>query len=277
MEALAPKVGNVHRGADFSDASVADFVLSGAAMSSCFVELAAGKRSLGEGILSAVHAMKKSVQTNTYLGAILLLAPLAAVPRQQSLQQGLRTLLENLTPQDAKDVYEAILVAAPGGLGHSSTHDVRGQAPDCLLTAMKAGAERDLIARQYCHGFKDVFQAAVPLLQAAVQKSPRGIAQAIVRTQLELLAQMPDTLIARKCGDRTAHAASMRAARVLAQSDDEAYASELADFDFWLRADGNRRNPGATADLITAALFVLLREGWLTPPWRMWADEATRA
>jgi triphosphoribosyl-dephospho-CoA synthetase len=31
-----------------------------------------------------------------------------------------------------------------------------------------------------------------------------------------------------------------------------------------LRADGHRRNPGATADLIAAALFVALREG---QPW----------
>ena len=41
-----------------------------------------------------------------------------------------------------------------------------------------------------------------------------------------------------------------------------------ADFDFWLRADGNRRNPGATADLVAAALFAGLRDGLLPPPWR---------
>ncbi len=33
----------------------------------------------------------------------------------------------------------------------------------------------------------------------------------------------------------------------------------------WLRADGHRRNPGTTADLVAAALFILLVEGRL--PW----------
>ena len=31
-------------------------------------------------------------------------------------------------------------------------------------------------------------------------------------------------------------------------------------FDRWLRADGHARNPGTTADLVTACLFVALRE-----------------
>jgi triphosphoribosyl-dephospho-CoA synthase len=40
----------------------------------------------------------------------------------------------------------------------------------------------------------------------------------------------------------------------------------LAELDGWLRAEGHRRNPGATADLLTAALFVLLREGAIRLP-----------
>jgi triphosphoribosyl-dephospho-CoA synthase len=38
-----------------------------------------------------------------------------------------------------------------------------------------------------------------------------------------------------------------------------------ADFDDWLREGGHGRNPGTTADLVTAGLFVGLREGWLSP------------
>ena len=49
---------------------------------------------------------------------------------------------------------------------------------------------------------------------------------------------------------------------------DERYYEALADFDFWLRADGHRRNPGATADLIAAALFAGLRDHRLTPPFQ---------
>jgi triphosphoribosyl-dephospho-CoA synthase len=43
--------------------------------------------------------------------------------------------------------------------------------------------------------------------------------------------------------------------------------SALAELDFWLRTDGHRRNPGTTADLIAAGLFVGLRERILQPTW----------
>jgi triphosphoribosyl-dephospho-CoA synthase len=49
----------------------------------------------------------------------------------------------------------------------------------------------------------------------------------------------------------------------------EAYECALADLDFWLRADGHRRNPGTTADLIAAGLFVALRDGIIKPPFRL--------
>ena len=80
-----------------------------------------------------------------------------------------------------------------------------------------------------------------------------------------------DSLIARKCG-AGAVAAGFAAGRArcceAGQPGDENYYAALADFDFWLRADGHRRNPGTTADLIAAALFAGLRDGLLPPPWR---------
>jgi triphosphoribosyl-dephospho-CoA synthase len=48
----------------------------------------------------------------------------------------------------------------------------------------------------------------------------------------------------------------------------EDYLRALSDFDFWLRCDGHRRNPGTTADLIAAGLFAALRDGLLVPPFR---------
>ena len=38
----------------------------------------------------------------------------------------------------------------------------------------------------------------------------------------------------------------------------------LAEFDFWLRQDGHRRNPGTSADLVAAGLFVSLQDGKIT-------------
>ena len=41
---------------------------------------------------------------------------------------------------------------------------------------------------------------------------------------------------------------------------------EFREFDAWLRADGHRRNPGTTADLIAASLFAAFRDGILPMP-----------
>lgn len=51
-----------------------------------------------------------------------------------------------------------------------------------------------------------------------------------------------------------------------AELGEEAFHESLADFDFWLRSDGHRRNPGTTADLLAAALFVLLLTGGVPRP-----------
>jgi triphosphoribosyl-dephospho-CoA synthase len=87
------------------------------------------------------------------------------------------------------------------------------------------------------------------------------------------MAELPDSLIARKCGLDVARGASARAATVLAAGTpgDTAYNRAIADFDFWLRADRNRRNPGTTADLLAAALFVALRDGRIEWPLRYYA------
>jgi triphosphoribosyl-dephospho-CoA synthase len=81
---------------------------------------------------------------------------------------------------------------------------------------------------------------------------------------LELMACCPDTLIARKCGAEFAIESAHRAEAVLRSVPDAGSvrdAEEFNHFDRWLRADGHRRNPGTTADLVTAALFAALREG----------------
>ena len=80
--------------------------------------------------------------------------------------------------------------------------------------------------------------------------------------QLATMAQYPDSLIERKCGRDLAVEASERAGRVLRtwETSRGEYGSALKQFDTWLRADGNRRNPGTTADMLAAALFVYIRD-----------------
>jgi triphosphoribosyl-dephospho-CoA synthase len=264
LEATAAKPGNVHRGADFEDLTYPDLVLSGIMIGPEMER--APQRPLGQTVLAAVQATRRVVSTNTYLGMTLLIAPLAAATGAKSLQDGVRRILQSLTPDDARLVYEAIRLAKPGGLGKVETADVADEPPESLVEAMRLAADRDLVARQYANGFAEVFSDVVPALRDALSRFPAF--DAIVYAYLTVLAKHSDSLIARKCGRETAVRASDQAAQVLAAAKpgDDEWHERVAEFDFWLRSDGHRRNPGTTADLIAAGLFVTLWEGTVRLP-----------
>lgn len=266
LEVTAPKVGNVHRSADFEDLTFTDFTVSAALVGPILEQV----RELGVGktILEAVTATQRTVGTNTNLGILLLIAPLAAVPRNQSIEHGIAGVLDSLSADDAAHVYEAIRAARPGGLGTAPRMDIAGPAPMSLLEAMSAAADRDLVARQYSSRFADVLRRVVPWL-VETRGTGASLTQAIIHTQIRLLAAEPDSLILRKCGLEVAQQAQQIASMALEAGgyDDENYLAVLADLDFWMRCDGHRRNPGTTADLIAAGLFVALRDNLLPANW----------
>lgn len=266
-EATAPKPGNVHRGADFDDLTFGDFVTSSVVAAPILAE--AATRGIGPTVLAAVEATQTAVGTNTNLGMLLLLAPLAAVPAEVPIERGIGEVLDSLTPDDAAAVYAAINRAQPGGLGEVPEMDVAGPPPESLIDAMQAAAGRDFVARQYTNQFADVLEHVARPLSERVQAGMR-LSLAIVDTHVRLIARFGDSLIARKCGDAVSQQAATIARIVLDSGPpgSEDYEEALADFDFWLRSDGHRRNPGTTADLIAAGLFVAFREAWLPAPWR---------
>ncbi len=261
-EVAAPKPGNVHRGADFDNLTLEDFLAGAVAIGPAMN--AAVDRPLGRTVLEAVEAMRRAVGTNTNLGTVLLLAPLAKVPDGEALREGVVDVLRSLTPDDARDVYAAIRLAQAGGLGRVDHYDLAGPPPVDLLAAMRSAADRDTVARQYAENFAQVFRCVVPWLREGIEAG-RRLPDAIVYLHVRLLAALPDSLIARKCGPQTAAESAARAAAVLesGQPGEEDYDRALADLDFWLRSDGHRRNPGTTADLVAAGLFVGLRQQWL--------------
>jgi triphosphoribosyl-dephospho-CoA synthase len=264
-EATARKPGNVHRYRDFADVTYLDFLLSAAALAP--VMSTACQRSVGATILEGVRATRRVVASNTNLGVVLLLAPLAAVPDGEDLRAVVPRLLDALDVEDSRLVFEAIRLAEPGGLGRAPEQDVRAEPTLPLRQIMALAADRDLIARQYANGFHEVFARGVP----AVQRGLEGtgcLEGAILFAHLSLLRDNLDTLITRKRGAVEAEEASRRAGSVLTEMWPHTAAgwSAFADFDAWLRAEGNSRNPGATADLIAASLFVLLHVGTISLP-----------
>jgi triphosphoribosyl-dephospho-CoA synthase len=267
LEATAPKPGNVHRGADFEGLCFNDFVVSAVAIGPAMES--ARERGVGDAVLDAIRSTRSLVSTNTNLGCVLLIAPLAAVPADQPLEQGIGAVLAALTTSDAERIYAAIRLAGPGGLGNVADLDVRDTPPSDLLQAMRLAAGRDLVARQYTNQFNDVLTRVVPWLVQG-QDAGWSLTAAIIHAQLRLMADFPDSLIARKCGGRVAQEGADRATQVVASGEpgDPAYERALSELDFWLRSDGQRRNPGTSADLIAAGLFAALRERRLVNPFR---------
>ncbi|HXR43260.1 MAG TPA: triphosphoribosyl-dephospho-CoA synthase, partial [Pseudolysinimonas sp.] len=75
LEAHAPKPGNVSPGQAFADIGYDDFVASAAAIGAPFAAVL--ERPLGALIRDAVAATARWAPSNTNLGIVLLLAPLA--------------------------------------------------------------------------------------------------------------------------------------------------------------------------------------------------------
>lgn len=278
LEATARKPGNVHRFTDFEDCTYLDFVAGAAAIAGPLDR--ARTVGVGRAVLDAVEATRRLVTSNTNLGMILLLAPLAAVAEGADLRAGLGAILAGLTIDDAHHAYRAIRLAQPGGLGASTEQDVADEPTVTLLDAMRIAADRDAVARQYATGYEDVFAIALPALGAALRAGLPTEASILV-AHLTLMARRPDTLIARKRGWAIAEESARRADAVLAAGWPVAPGSVAAirELDAWLRAEGHARNPGATADLVAATLYVALREGTIQWPRHLAGDrwDASRA
>lgn len=265
LEATARKPGNVHPQAAFEDLTYHDFLHSAKAIAPIIA--ATREKGVGQTILTAIERTHAENPKNTNLGIVLLLAPLAAVPEGVSLKEGIGDVLKGLTQEDARLVYQAIRVANPGGMGDVPEEDVSEKPTITLLEAMQLAADRDTIAAQYADNFDLVLNFGVPLIEQA-DGFPDNWEEAIIDLHLRLMARCPDTLIARKCGRETARHSSHLAQKVLNSGwpGTKTGQRELKEFDDWLRADGHKRNPGTTADLVAAVLFAAFRDGRLTVP-----------
>jgi triphosphoribosyl-dephospho-CoA synthase len=170
-----------------------------------------------------------------------------------------------LDVSDAQAVYQAIRLAQPAGMGRVSDQDIRDEPTQPLQQIMEQAAERDSIAQQYATGYQAVFDEGVPALQRGLEFG--RLESAIIYCHLCWMANHPDSLIARKAGPEEARAASEAARRVLEKNwpGPEGW-SAMLELDAWLCATANRRNPGTSADLVTACLFIALRQGIILLP-----------
>jgi triphosphoribosyl-dephospho-CoA synthase len=290
LEASAPKPGNVSPGRHFADFRYEDLLASAAAIGGPLA--GAATRPVGATVRLAVEATAGWTRSNTNLGIVLLLAPLARAAlletrptsdfdpqsnpqsafrdpqytgaSRMALRSALRRVLEATTVDDARDVYEAIRRAAPGGLGRADAQDVANEPTMTLLDVMRLAADRDGIAREYATAFETTFDTGAPALDRA-RRDGLSWDDAVVETFLTLLAAAPDTHVARRSGATVAADVSRQARTALAEGGVRSAAGRRAidEMDLRLRDDRNRANPGTTADLTASAIFVvLLGGGW---------------
>ena len=263
LEVSAEKPGNITPTHDFHDTSYEDMLRSAVAVGPALAR--AGERGVGETVLAIVQASRRAAPANTNLGIALLLAPLAtAALGGAPLRDRLAATLRALDVADARAAYAAIRSSGAGGLDEPVEHDVRAEPAVGLREAMASAAQRDSIAREYVTDYALTFDTGVPALAAALGDG-LAVREAIVELHLRLLERAPDSLIARKRGADAAARVSAGARAALAAGGVRTAAGRAAvrSFDASLREPGNALNPGTTADLVTATLFVALLEGML--------------
>jgi triphosphoribosyl-dephospho-CoA synthase len=292
----SPKPGNVHRFSDprLHGKTYEQFLSAIVAMAPYYVQaadasyqcIANGKglsRGLhvGPAIKGACEAMVASQSAgNLLLGHVLLLVPLAtatgAILRERDKSMGnLRSLVDKVTRSgDTGDVilfYEGIRACNPGGLGKVDKFDVTSPRFKEELQASHASFQDtfsinkdiDSISHEWTSSFETTFTWTIPRLHALVQDGT-PINDAIVQTFVELLARQPDSLIRRKNGDAVAARVSDQA-RVVVEAGgmlSDAGRAKLQSLDAELAAARGKLNPGTTADLVAAGIYLLLATGF---------------
>ena len=258
----SPKPGNVDRCHDFDDIGFSQFLISAVSAYPVFKAAAYGQGRIGSLILEGVKAWREwNLSSNTHFGSLVLMIPLAlAASRPEgSLCENLASALHETTVEDAVDFYRAFDLAGArvADVDEYSLRDAKAverlrQKGKTLLDLMKISERHDLIAREWSTGYERSFRLAARLTELIEE---RGLNEGIVRAFLEALAEEPDSLIAAKFGANKAKEISSRAKVALEDKTlDAAYRldEELLSEDV---------NPGSTADLIAAALFISLLKG----------------
>ncbi|WP_280587931.1 triphosphoribosyl-dephospho-CoA synthase [Halorubrum sp. Boch-26] len=294
-----PKPGNVDRRRDVDDLRFESF-LGGAVGAREGLELAASdEASVGAAFERGVAGMADRAGTNTQFGCLLLLVPLlratVADPPAGDLGPGaVDRVTRGTTVDDAVAFYRAfehVDVAVAGPPADAADLDVRRGSDAAPALRERGLTLRDVLAisadpddpdrvpdrnaQEWVEGFPRTFRAV-----EWIRADTGPLTDRAARAFLGLLAADPDTLVAATHGSETAREASVRAGSLLDRPDAEAsgIAEQAVDADeidadavHGADLDGAEElatafvdegiNPGTTADLTCAALYVALRRG----------------
>jgi len=294
LEVSVQKPGNVSFTASFEKTRVEHFLASAVAAGPSLQEAASRGAMVAEGQLNLERlGIGELIKTcsedvamwqrggNTILGTVMLFVPLAAAagmtPTKQRfcfdfsvLRRNLDLVVRASSAWDAVHLYEAIDIACPSGLGGAPDLDVTQtdskkrliEENVGLFEVFKLAAAYDDICYEWVNNYTLTFDLAYPYLTEQLKNKPLN--NAVVYTFLKILAERPDTFVARKIGRPKAQEISQEAKTILEIGNIETPEGRerLAEFDKNLRNTGNACNPGTTADLTAATLALCVLDGY---------------
>ena len=263
-----PKPGNVHRTRDYDDMVFEDFVISGIVIGDTLREACSDvdveNPLLGKYILQAVAETDRWIKNNTNLGIVMMTTPIAVAAAISDdfdeIRPNVVKLMANTSVDDACDLYDAINIADAGGMGDQDEYDVASDNAkqelrdnnQTMYDVLKISAPWDMLAREMTSDMPAVFELGYPTYHEL--KEEKSLNDACVLTFLTILSQVPDTLISRKYGSDEALKISMMTRDLLKLKDSDDFSERLQEFDDYLYDNGY--NPGTTADLTAASIFV---------------------
>jgi len=263
-----PKPGNIDRTHDFVDTNYTHFLASSVAVYPVLRAAAARENGVGELVRTGVaESMAWQRGGNTHFGALLLLVPLAMSAgackgyKPNELKEKADEIMRNTNVEDAIAVYKAFPKAKVKVKSEVPELDVMDKASLTdilekqlsLYDILTISAAYDLISRELVAGFDKTFRSAAWIKNAADEE---GINDAITHAYLRLLSEDEDTFVKLGFGAEKSRYVMARAKAIVGGG---YKLKEIEQFDEELIKA--RINPGSTADIIVAALFIAILGG----------------
>ena len=254
------KPGNVHKYSEGHGMNLKDFLKSSLIISKCLTK---NNLDLGKKILISVNEIQNKIKKNTNLGIILMLSPIATIVQEEGviskeeLLKKIKSLIKKQNIKNSIPIFKAISLTSPGGLGFSKKHDVNEPPNTNLYKAMEFAKKKDLIARQYCNGFEDIYKIGIPAYKKFYNKWGK-VDWALTGVYLTFLKKFNDSHIVRNKGNKIATSIKKEAKKyyffLKRNKNLTKIKKKLLIFDKKLKS--KKINPGTTADLTVATLLL---------------------
>ncbi|AEH60469.1 triphosphoribosyl-dephospho-CoA protein [Methanosalsum zhilinae DSM 4017] len=284
----SPKPGNVDRNHNYEDTRYEHFLASAVSVHPLVETASKGKGSAGRYIRSAVYESSLWQRGgNTHFGAFVLLIPLSMAAGEifesrhhftiNELISSAYSIVKNTDVNDAIDFYSAFRMGKVKvtsidkyDLNDDRSIDALKKDRSTLFDLMIISRNRDIIADEWSNGFKRCGYCA-SLIMDALQRYPEvlnddkiDINNVVVYAFLKILSENTDTFIQTKFDKETADAVSRTAKSIIEMIDSDGLTFGMV-LPYIERFDNDlidkKINPGSTADIVIAGLFIALIGG----------------